>query len=105
MWNRTLSKERFPTAYERFHACNALNQALAKVNAKRLVVGHTPQLGGANCECEGKVWRIDVGMSYGVLNRPVQILEILPGTDGESIVRVLPDDGNMSLDEDAAAEL
>lgn len=31
MWNRTLSKERFATPYERYHACNALKQALAKV--------------------------------------------------------------------------
>lgn len=31
------------------------------------------QLGGANCECNNSVWRIDVGMSYGVLNRPVQV--------------------------------
>ncbi len=73
MWNRTLSRERFPTPYERFHACSSLRQALERVQAKRLVVGHTPQLGGANCECEGCVWRIDVGMSSGVLNRPVQV--------------------------------
>ena len=26
------------------------------------------QLGGANCECNGRVWRMDVGMSSGVLN-------------------------------------
>ena len=73
MWNRSLSKERFPTPYERFHACRSLQQALAKAGAKRLVVGHTPQLTGANCECDNSVWRIDVGMSYGVLNRSVQV--------------------------------
>jgi hypothetical protein len=48
-------------------------QALSKIGATRLVVGHTPQLGGVNCECDGCVWRVDVGMSYGVLNRPVQV--------------------------------
>lgn len=36
-------------------------------------MGHTPQLSGANCECDGSVWRIDVGMSGGVLNSPVQV--------------------------------
>lgn len=48
-------------------------QVLAKVGGARLIVGHTPQIAGANCECEGQVWRMDVGMSYGVLNRPVQV--------------------------------
>ncbi|KAJ9527410.1 hypothetical protein QJQ45_025679 [Haematococcus lacustris] len=89
MWNRSLSKERFPTPYERFHACSSLKQALQRLGASRLVVGHTPQLSGANCECEGAVWRIDVGMSYGVLNRPVQVLEITQQPDGQQQVRVL----------------
>ncbi|KAG2442518.1 hypothetical protein HXX76_002604 [Chlamydomonas incerta] len=88
MWNRTLSKERFATPYERYHACNAVKQALAKVRGKRLVVGHTPQLGGVNCECENQVWRIDVGMSYGVLNRPVQVLEIVPPEEGGDDAKV-----------------
>jgi hypothetical protein len=90
MWNRTLSRERFPSQHDQYTACNALKQALDSIGAKRLVVGHTPQLGGANCECGGKVWRIDVGMSYGVLNRPVQVLEISPNPlGGEAQVRVV----------------
>lgn len=90
MWNRTFSKERYPTAYDRFHACNSLKQALSRLNANRLVVGHTPQLGGANCECDGQVWRIDVGMSYGVLNRPVQVrgMRLLGGMGTFDCVRV-----------------
>ncbi|MEW5317298.1 MAG: hypothetical protein WDW38_008609 [Sanguina aurantia] len=52
--------------------------------------GHTPQLSGANCECDDQVWRIDVGMSYGVLNRPVQVLEITKRLeDQETVVRVM----------------
>jgi hypothetical protein len=35
------------------------------------------------------VWRIDVGMSYGVLNRPVQVLEIAKDELGETQVRVV----------------
>lgn len=93
MWNRTLSRERFPTPYERYHACSSLRTALERVQARRLVVGHTPQLGGANCECDGCVWRIDVGMSSGVLNRPVQVLEIVQNEEGETVVNVLPGDG------------
>lgn len=90
MWNRTLSKETFTTPNERYHACRALQQALEKVGAKRLVVGHTPQLTGANCECDNQVWRIDVGMSYGVLNRPVQVLEVMKNDEnGETEVRIV----------------
>ena len=33
----------------------------------------SPQLGGANCECNGRVWRMDVGMSSGVLNAIPQV--------------------------------
>lgn len=28
---------------------------------------------GANCECNGRVWRMDVGMSKGVLNARPQV--------------------------------
>jgi hypothetical protein len=47
--------------------CTELDTMLAKVGAKRLVVGHTVQLGGITSACDGKVWRIDVGMAahYG----------------------------------------
>lgn len=96
MWNRSLGKERFPTPYERYHACRSLQQALAKSGGKRLVVGHTPQLTGVNCECDDSVWRVDVGMSYGVLNRGVQVLEIAPGAGVQPLVRVLRPQGGSS---------
>jgi hypothetical protein len=32
------------------------------------------QTNGANCECSGRVWRMDVGMSKGVLDAPPQVL-------------------------------
>eukprot|EP00897_Mesotaenium_endlicherianum_P008207 jgi/Mesen1/7414/ME000388S06628 len=60
-------------------ACAALEAALDAVGARRLVVGHTPQMVGANSECGGRVWRIDVGMSSGILNAPPQVLEINGG--------------------------
>ena len=31
------------------------------------------QTNGANCECSGRVWRMDVGMSKGVLDAPPQV--------------------------------
>lgn len=89
MWNRSQSKERFPSPNERYSACRALQQALQKIGAARLVVGHTPQISGANCECDGQVWRMDVGMSYGVLNRPVQVLQITKDAMGMDVMTVL----------------
>jgi hypothetical protein len=55
--------------------CAQLDEALAKLGAKRMVVGHTPQESGINSMCDGKLWRIDVGMSsaYG---GPIQVLEL-----------------------------
>lgn len=47
--------------------CKMLEQVLARLAAKRLVVGHTPQRDGITFACEGRVARIDVGLSryYG----------------------------------------
>ena len=45
MWNRQLSRESYTNPIDRFHACNMVSQALARIGAKRLVVGHTPQVG------------------------------------------------------------
>jgi hypothetical protein len=48
---------------------------------------------------------MDVGMSYGVLNRPVQVLEIAKDSDsGTEIVRILSDSPmTATIDEDAEA--
>jgi hypothetical protein len=55
-------------------ACDQLYQALNKIGAKRMIVGHSvhPHVSGA---CGDKVWRVDVGMSrfYG---GPVEVLDI-----------------------------
>jgi hypothetical protein len=55
--------------------CDQLNAALRLLGARRMVVGHTPQLSGITSACDGRVWRIDTGMSryYG---GPVEVLEI-----------------------------
>jgi len=52
-------------------------ETLESVRAKGMVVGHTPQIHGVNCKCDGKVWCIDVGMSYGVLYSRPEVLEIV----------------------------
>jgi hypothetical protein len=93
MWNRTFSQECFGTFYDKYHACNQLRQVLDRTGCKRLVIGHTPQQQGLNSECEGMVWRVDVGMSSGVLNAQPQALEIGEAQEGENepLIKVLGD--------------
>lgn len=47
--------------------CAELGEALARVGARRMVVGHTVQERGITSACDERVWRIDVGLSryYG----------------------------------------
>ena len=56
--------------------CEQLSRALTLLGVNRMVVGHTVQE-HINSACEGRVWRIDTGMSrhYG---GPVEVLEITP---------------------------
>ena len=85
VWNRTFSTEQFVTESDRDRACEVLGKTLDMIpGARRMVVGHTPQLGGCNGECDGRIWRIDVGMSFGVVCADPEVLEI----DGDEI-RVL----------------
>jgi hypothetical protein len=89
VWNRTFGTENFVTDSDRDRACEVLGNTLDAITDKygpatRLVVGHTPQLGGCNGECDGRIWRIDVGMSFGVVGADPEVIEI----DGET-VRVL----------------
>lgn len=56
VWNRQFAQDRWRTPAEAYTQCNVLRQALAAIpGAKRLVVGHTPQVGGCNCVCDGQV--------------------------------------------------
>jgi hypothetical protein len=55
--------------------CATLNETLTLLNAKRMVMGHTPQKPDINPACDEKAWRIDSGMTkfYG---GNVEVLEI-----------------------------
>jgi hypothetical protein len=55
--------------------CNDLDEALGEMSAKRMVVGHTVQQGGITSACDGRVWRIDVGMSRA-FGGPIEALQI-----------------------------
>jgi hypothetical protein len=63
--------------------CAQLDATLARLHARRMVIGHTVQRNGINAACAEHVWRIDVGLSR-LYDGPIEALEI----DGES-VRVL----------------
>lgn len=69
--------------------CSQLDVTLTALNCRAMVVGHTPQMGGCNCECNGRVWRVDVGMSSGVLNAEAEVLEFRKNDMGHTVVRVL----------------
>src|SRR6188768_4300863 len=55
--------------------CAELTRVLGALSAQRLVVGHTVQQQGINSACDGKVWRIDVGLSRFYGGKP-SVLEI-----------------------------
>lgn len=55
--------------------CKHLQEVLGRLDADRLVMGHTVQKDGINDACDGKAWRIDVGMAR-FYKGPIQVLEI-----------------------------
>ena len=69
MWTRAYSSEDAPPD------CSDLATVLAQLGAKRMVVGHTVQHQGVNSACDGRGWRIDVGLSR-YFGGPIQALEI-----------------------------
>jgi hypothetical protein len=71
LWTRIYS-EGVPSS----SACAELGRVLASLSARRLVVGHTVQEQGINSACEGRVWRIDVGLARFYGNNPPSVLEI-----------------------------
>ena len=79
LWNRTFSGDRVNS--------KVLYSSLQLLDAKYMVVGHTPQEYGINARCKNRIWRIDSMMSeaFGVRrsDNRIQVLEIL--NDGQSI--------------------
>jgi hypothetical protein len=55
--------------------CERLDRALAALDARRMVVGHTVQKQGITSACDGRVWRIDVGLAAHY-HGPVEVLSI-----------------------------
>lgn len=77
-WTRRYSS---PAAAEPEPAVRrAADAVLAGLGCRRMVVGHTPQLGGANGRCDGRVWRIDTGMNARFFGGRAEAVEV---TDGD----------------------
>jgi hypothetical protein len=55
--------------------CAGAKSAMEAMGVKRIVVGHTVQQAGINAQCDGTVWRIDVGLAK-LYNGPIQVLEL-----------------------------
>jgi len=55
--------------------CAQLHKVLEATGAKRMVVGHTVQHGHINAQCDGALWRIDVGLSK-IYDGPIEALEV-----------------------------
>lgn len=55
--------------------CSTLSLVLDQLGVKRMIVGHTIQDEGIGSQCDGRVWRIDVGMAAHYGGTP-QVLEI-----------------------------
>ncbi|CAH8339678.1 unnamed protein product [Eruca vesicaria subsp. sativa] len=77
VWSRLYSRETSDlNEYQIEQVSKILRDSLEAVGAKAMVVGHTPQLSGVNCEYGCGIWRVDVGMSSGVLDSRPEVLEI-----------------------------
>jgi hypothetical protein len=92
VWDRHYSDQ--PDASD----CALLEQALAMIGGKRMIVGHTIQEEGITPACGGRVWCIDVGMSSGCEGAPPAVLEIV----GD---RVRPITAEPAVDSPAVEEL
>lgn len=59
-------------------ACRELDAVLSALSVKRMVVGHTVQRAGVTSACDGRVYRVDVGLSDYYGNNATQVLELRP---------------------------
>lgn len=71
-----------------------LDEVLRRVNASRIVIGHTPQ-SCINAALNGKAWRIDVGMSRGMNGTAPEVLEIVKDESGDETIWVLTNEGRI----------
>ncbi|KAL5580634.1 hypothetical protein UlMin_013076 [Ulmus minor] len=77
VWNRLYSRDGSDlNEFQVDQIYSILEETLQAIGARAMVVGHTPQPFGVNCKYNCNIWRVDVGMSSGVLNSTPEVLEI-----------------------------
>ncbi|XP_054790557.1 shewanella-like protein phosphatase 1 [Prosopis cineraria] len=77
VWNRLYSRDPSDLVdFKTKQVYSILEETLQAFDAKAMVVGHTPQTMGVNCKYNCSIWRVDIGMSSGVLNSRPEVLEI-----------------------------
>lgn len=74
IWTRVYSEPQ-----PQSQACQELERVLKRTEAKRLVVGHTVQREGVTSACDGRVYRIDVGLASYYGGEHIQVLQVAPG--------------------------
>lgn len=78
-------------------AQSMIDAALKELECDRMVMGHTIQR-QINCALDGKAWRIDVGMSRGVVSGTPEVLEVMV-VNGAEVVSILTSDGKIPGDD------
>jgi hypothetical protein len=58
--------------------CARAAAALAALGVARMVVGHTVQPRGVASACDGRIWRVDVGLA-ALYGGPIEVLELAGG--------------------------
>jgi hypothetical protein len=71
MWTRAYGEGLLSEA-----ACQAARGVLEALKVQRMVIGHTVQKDGISSACDGRIWRIDVGLSAFYGSSKVEVLEI-----------------------------
>jgi hypothetical protein len=56
--------------------CQSARDVLEALEVRRMVIGHTVQKAGISSACDGRIWRIDVGLSAFYGTSKVEALEI-----------------------------
>jgi hypothetical protein len=71
IWNRVYGE-----GYLDESACQSARAVLEALQVRRMVIGHTVQKAGISSACDGRIWRIDVGLSSFYGTSKVEVLEI-----------------------------
>jgi len=96
-WNRDLSLPKATNTQESKKCVQTMNRIFSDLNMGidgGIVISHTVQENGIPFYCDGKVWRIDVGLSeaFGRRSSPIEVLKICFNSrdwSGKTVVQVI----------------